>query len=192
MRRLARWSALALALAAVLTVSASESAEPELPASLIGDFVVKIATYDKNLVARARPRARVVVLQRRDDVVSARVALGVAARLRQQETIAGLPMEVEVLTAGTAAELATSCRADHIAVVVLSSGFEDRLLEIASALDHVDVLTFGVLGSYAQHGAVVALDVREGKPRIIVNLARARSQNVALSADLLKLAQVLP
>ena len=192
MSGLARLLALAVVTAVVLTARPSKGADPELPASLLGDFILKIAAYDKNFVARARPRARVVVLQRRDDVVSARVALGVAARLSQQPTIAGLPLDVEALTAGTAAELAASCRSGRIAVVVLSTGFEDQLGEIASALERVDVLTFGVVGSYAQRGTVVALDVREGRPRIIVNLARARAQNVVLSADLLKLAQVLP
>lgn len=192
MRTLSHWLALAVVLVVVLTARSSECADSDLPAPLLGDFIVKIATYDKNFMARAQPRARVVVLQRRDDVVSGRVALGVAARLRQQETIGGLPTDVEVLDAGPAAELAAACRSRRIAVVVLSTGLEDRIGEIATALDGVDVLTFGVAGSYAQRGAVVSLDVREGKPRIIVNLARARAQHVALSAELLKLAQVLP
>lgn len=191
-RVLARLLAFSLALALVLVVGPSESADQELPASLLGDFIAKVSSYDKSFQNRARPRALVVVLQKRGDNASGRVALGVARRLEEQPTFAGLPRAVEVVTADSPAALAAMCRERHVAVVVVSTGFDEQLPDIAAALDKVDVLTFGVVGSYARKGVVVALDVREGKPRIVVNMTRARAQNVVFGSELLKLAEVLP
>lgn len=191
-RLLGRLLAVSLALALVLVVRPSESADQELPASLLADFIAKVSSYDKSFQNRARPLALIVVLQKRGDNASGRIALGVARRLEEQPTFAGLPRAVEIVTADTPAALAAMCRERHVAVVVVSSGFDEQLPEIAAALDKVDVLTFGVVGSYARRGVVVALDVREGKPRIVVNMSRARAQNVVFGSELLKLAEVIP
>ncbi len=190
-RPLLRLAALLVALALLCVVRPSESAESELPASLLGDFIAKVSSYDKSLQNRARGRALVVVLQRGGDNASGRIATGVARRLEEQPTFAGLPRDIEVATMDTPAALAAMCRERHVSVVVLSTGFDDRLAEIATALEQVDVLTFGVVGGYARRGVVVALEVREGKPRIVVNLSRARAQNVAFGSQLLKLAEVI-
>ena len=190
--RPARMLAFAVALALLLFVRPSESADQELPPSLLGDFIAKVSTYDKSFQNRARPRALIVVLQKRGDNASGRVALGVARRLEEQPAIAGLPRAVEGVTADTPAALAAMVRERHVAVVVLSTGFDEQLPDYAAALDKVDVLTFGVVDSYARRGVVVALDIREGKPRIVVNMGRARAQNVVFGSELLKLAEVIP
>ena len=74
-----------------------------------------------------------------------------------------------------------------------TSGFslEGDLPAIAAALNGVDVLTYGATAAHAAKGTVVGFDLEESKPKLVVNPARAKAQNVSFKAELLKLARLV-
>jgi hypothetical protein len=53
------------------------------------------------------------------------------------------------------------------------------------------VLSLGALARYAEHGTVIAFDLIGGKPKLLVNLVRAKEQRVELSSSVLKLMRVI-
>jgi hypothetical protein len=99
--------------------------------------------------------------------------------------------QIDTLSFTNAAALAERCRTQQVSLVFLSTNLERELGAIASSLSGVDVLTVGATAAYATRGTVVGFDLDEGKPRIVLNLARAKAQNVSFRAELLKLCHLV-
>jgi YfiR/HmsC-like len=184
--------ALALALfAALLTlVRPSGADQVVVPLELQAELLGKVASYDRNMSARAGDRLQVLLLTKPSDSESVRVVSRMQSALRALALIGGLPHDEQTLNFTTAADLARHCRAQHIAILFLGPGHGDDLPAIREALDNVDVLSVSAVPEYVQRGVVLGFDVVSGKPRLLVNLAQARRQHVALRAEVLKLMKV--
>jgi hypothetical protein len=79
-----------------------------------------------------------------------------------------------------------------VSILYVTPGFGEGEIEaMARALDGVSVLSAGALAKYTPRGMVLGFDLAGGKPKLIVNLARARRQNVELSSSVLKLVRVI-
>jgi hypothetical protein len=68
---------------------------------------------------------------------------------------------------------------------------ESELAAIAEACAGISVLSVGALARYVERGTVLAFDLVGGKPKLLVNLTRARKQQVDLSSSVLKLMRVI-
>jgi len=162
-----------------------------VPANLQAQLIVRVAAFDRNFAARAGATALVFIVQKPGDADSVRLASAVNKSMDEEGDIAGKPKNVEVVTFGDAAGIGSLCKKRKPAIVYFSTGFENDLPGIANALDGVDVLTFGATATHAEKGTVVGFDLDEGKPKLVVNLARAKAQNVSFKPGLLKLARIV-
>jgi hypothetical protein len=115
----------------------------------------------------------------------------VASALGDLADVGGVAKTVEVVPFGGAAALAATCKSRRAALVYLSGGLDHDAGAIAAALAGGDVLSVGATGAHAEAGTVIGFDLDGGKPKIVVNLGAARAQNVALKAELLKLARIV-
>lgn len=183
-----RRAALGLALAAVLVALAPPAAaDEELPSSLAAQLLWKIAAFDKGSAARRAARPRVLVVHRRDDERSIRSANQIAAALVDTEPGA----QVEIVAYGTAAALLAAVDARLASIVVLTPGLEGDGPDIAAAAAGKDVLTLATTGTLVERGAVAGVELRSGKPKVVVHLSRARAQGVTFRAELLSLARIV-
>ena len=166
--------------------------EVTVPVALQVELLAKVAAYDKNLPARAGGKVRVLVLRKSDDDDSARVARHAKRELEKKDTIAGLPSEVTSLAFADATELVRLIKSKHVAVVYVALGFSSAELgAIAKALEGVSVLTAGAAPKQVAGGIVLGFDLVGGKPKLLVNLKRAKKQSVELSSKVLKLVKVV-
>lgn len=188
MKALLRLRTLLVALLLALTVTVNALAADEIPGTLLAQLTYKVSTYDRNHSERRKTRPRTLVVQKANDERSARTATHVAHDLASTE--AGGP--VDVVTFTSAADLAQAVKTRDVSLVVLAGGLEDDMPAIAAAFAGMDVLTIGTTGTLAERGAVVGFEVREGKPKLVVNLRAARVQHVALRPELLGLARIVP
>jgi hypothetical protein len=161
------------------------AADADVPAKLQAELIGKLAAFDRNLKSRANGTVRVLVLHKGTDGHSKRVANEVALSLRGLSEIAGMATDVRDQAFVSASELAGVCKSQHISVVYLAPGLENEMLAVAKALVGVDIMSVG------PKGAAVGFALEESKPRILVNLTVAKNQNVALQAQLLKLARIV-
>jgi hypothetical protein len=176
------------ALLCVTSIAADE--DPAVPVSLQAELLVKVASYDKNLAARAGDRARVLIVAKRDDARASRVAQQ-AERALEGKSVGKLPLEVSVVEWSDAAALAKRVRAKRVAILYLTPGFSQAELEsVSKSLDGADVLSAGAMAKYVQRGVVLGFDLVSGKPKLLVHLKRAKRQNVNLSSKALKLMKV--
>ena len=166
-------------------------AEVSVPVQLQAHLVSKISAFDRNFAARGRGNVRVLVVENSVDNESVDVGSQFASALAAIHKAAGTDAQIDVLPLTTAAALAERCRTQRVSLVFLSTNLEREIGAIANALSGVDVLTVGATAAYATRGAVVGFDLDEGKPRIVLNLARAKAQNVSFRAELLKLSHLV-
>ena len=187
------WSrALAAALVAALLVRVRPSGADQVvvPLELQAELLAKVASYDRNMTARAGDRLQVLLVTKSSDSESVRVVTRMQSALRSIPQIGGLPHDEQTLNFTNATDLARHCRAQHVAIVFLGPGHGDDIPSIRDALADVDVLSVSPVPEYVERGVVLGFDVVSGKPRLLVNLAQARRQHVALRAEILKLMKV--
>ena len=183
-----RISALLLVL---LTLTSRPAASDPLPATLQADLVLKVASYDRNLRARAGSSVRIVVAAKDTDD-DARWSSQIRAALARTETVAGLPHSEMAVTYAKADDLAATCKNEHAAIVIVSASLVEESASISRAFDGIDILSAAPDSEMARRGVVLAFELASGKPKLFLNQAQANKQKVALSAEVLKLMTVYP
>ncbi len=161
-----------------------------MPVNLQAELLAKVAGYDKNLKARAGDRVRVLLVEQPGDADSERVVTQMRAAFEQMGTIAGMAHEEIIVPWSGAAALVSAVRERHAAIVFFSPGFSANVTAVRDALDGVDVMSATAVPDYVPRGIVLGFDLVGGKPKLWVNLAQARRQNVAFAAEVLKIAKV--
>jgi hypothetical protein len=185
--------ALALVVAMlVATFARTTSAEDvAVPIALQAELLAKVAGYDRNLPARAGERVRVAILTKPDDADSQRATVQMRGALGAVERIGALPHEELVVPFGGRDALAAIVREQHISIVYVTPGLSADIDAIRAALDGQSVLSATALPSDVARGVVLGFDLVSGRTKLLVNLPQMRRQNVALPADILKLAKVI-
>ena len=188
--RFARVLAGLVCLLIALASDRGRAEEVALPIALQVELLVKVASYDRNFQQRAGERGKVLIVTKPGNGDSARVAAQVEAGLGRIPQIGGLPHDEVVTPYRGAVQLAELCRAEHAAIVFFGPGFRDDVTAIREALDGVDVLSASAIPDYVEAGIVLGFDVASGRPELLVNLAQAKRQRVALRSDVLRLMKV--
>lgn len=166
--------------------------EAPVPISLQVELLLKVAAYDKNLSQRGAARVGLLVLVKQGDPDSGRSAAQARLALSKVTDILGLPLDSTSAVHGDPAGLIKLLRASNVAILYLMPGFsESELAAIAEACAGLSVLSVGALARYVERGTVLAFDLVGGKPKLLVNLTRAKKQQVELSSSVLKLMRVI-
>ena len=161
-----------------------------VPLPMQVQLLTTVADYDKGFAERAKGKAKIVLLTSKN-ADSARAATQVQGALGRIAQIGGQPHEESTVRYESGAALAGLCKSNGISVVFLMPGFQGEIADIKRSLDGINVLSVGTIGSYVQQGIVLGFDVISGKPKLLVNLAQARSQKVSFKAELLKMVKVI-
>ncbi|HEY5960609.1 MAG TPA: YfiR family protein [Polyangiaceae bacterium] len=172
-----------------LTTLRSIAEDITVPVRTQAQLIVKVAGYDRGLVARPGPR-RVLILRTRA-TASQRVADGILAELRSFEAIAGAAHQDQVIEFTSAQDLRKRIDAQGVQVLYVCPGLEDQLVSIGNTLTGLTVLSFGAGPDHAHLGTVIAFDILSGRVQLLVNLRQAQKQNVQLHAEFLKIAKVI-
>jgi hypothetical protein len=177
--------------AAALCWSSLGSAGADVPATLQAQLASKVASFDRNFSARAGGNAHILIVFKGGDGESQRMANVFAGSVRDMKEFGGAAKDVEIVAFSGAGAVAAACKSKHAAAVYLSSGLENDAAAVGSALAGADVLSIGASGAHADKGTVLGFDLEGGKPKLVINVARAKAQNVSLKAEVLKLARVV-
>jgi len=193
-RKGAAWRFVSLSLIcsllAVFSARSSLAGSAVVPADLQAELLSKLATYDRNFPARAGSTVSVLIVTKAGNARSSLTAAVMKSELAKLERIGGLPHRESLVTFESAGALAKRCRADGAAIVYLTPGLEDHVPEIQKALTGVNVLSVSAAPESVSAGIVLGFELVSGRPRILLNLAQAKRQNVNFRADVLKLMKV--
>jgi hypothetical protein len=162
-----------------------------VPVPLQMELLVKVASYDKNLPARAAVAARVLILVKSGDPQSSHVAQTAKLAL-QGKTLNRLAVETSEVVFSDGPGVAQSIKEKGAAILYAAPGFDPNDMQsVARSLRGVSVLSAGSLARFVETGMVLGFDLVGGKPKLLVHLRRARDQGVDLSSQVLKLAKVI-
>lgn len=165
--------------------------EVAVPVPLQMELLLKVASYDKNLPARAPDVVRLMLLVKPGSTNGSHVAQ-LAARQLGGKTLAGRSLELSTQPFSDAANLAQKVKDTRTAIVYLAPGFDaNELAAIAKALSGLSVLSVGALSRFVQSGTVLSFDLISGKPKLLIHQKRALAQGVEFSSQVLKLAKVI-
>jgi hypothetical protein len=180
----------ALGLSLIPRRSAAEEDVP-VPVPLQMDLLVKVAGYDRNLPARARGVVRAVVLMKREHA-QAKLIGEQALRALEGKSVNNLPTEASGYVFNDGPDLAERVQNGRTSILYAAPGFGAReLATIARSLSGLSVLSSGATLELVQAAVALGFDLVSGKPKLLVNLRRAKEQGVDLSSQVLKLAKVL-
>lgn len=161
-----------------------------VPPDLQAELLIKVAPYDRNFTARAGELARVLVMTRPNDAASLGAGVQFERALSRRGAIGPVKSRIEVRSFGGAAALKAACASDRVSIVYFSTGFGAEADAIADGLSGLDLLSVAATPELVQRRLVLGFELTSGRPKLLVNLAQARRQNVAFRAEVLKLMKV--
>jgi hypothetical protein len=185
--------ALLIAIALALGLSIAEAALAQagsVPAPVQAELISKVLPYDRNFETRAGPVVRTLVLVKSGNVRSQLGAEAFKSALSRLDRVAGRRHEERIVNYSGAAALAKQCRNERIAIVYVTPDLDGELDAIQKALAGVDVLTVSAVPEYVSRGVVLGFELVSGKPKLLLDLPRAKRQNVEFSANALRLMKV--
>jgi hypothetical protein len=177
---------------AALAIGRRASAEEvAVPVARQAELLVRVAAYDRNLPARAAGTVRVLIVMNPDDADSRTVAAQMDAALRKFDKIAGLPYEITTTAYPGAAQVAATCKQNHVSIVYVTQGLDAKIADLVGALGSVDVLSVAAVARYVAQSVVLGFDLVSAKPTLVINLPQAKKQNVSIDAGVLNLMKVI-
>jgi YfiR/HmsC-like len=187
---LARRGVLGAFAAVLLGARRGQADDLVVPPDLQAELLIKVAPYDRNFAARAGELARVLVMTRPNDAASLGAGVQFERALSRRGAIGSVKSRIEVRPFAGAPALKAICTSDRVSIVYFSTGFGAETDAIADGLSGLDLLSVAATPELVQRRMVLGFELTSGRPKLLVNLAQARRQNVAFRAEVLKLMKV--
>lgn len=188
-----RWGRVwAMALGIAVATREAAADEAWVPAALQVELLDKLVPYDRNFAARAHANPMVLVAYRDRDAGSEHAARQLAAALAGRRTLGDLPCEAKVVGFTSAEALRAEATKERAGVALLAPGIESSAAEVARVFTGWNGLTVSASGLGVDEGFTVGFVLEQGRPRIRVNVAQSRRQNVDFRSELLRIVRVTP
>ena len=162
----------------------------EVPIDLQMSLLEKIISLEKKISQRVKENKKINILilyQRRYKVsLNARRDI-----LQYFDEIQDRNLNIEdlVLQDGNSLNEYLSNNSVDIIIVTPIRVIDIRKFSEISAANRV--LTFSLIPSYVEDGLTVGIDLKGGKPQILINLQQAKNEGAAFSSHLLKIAKII-
>jgi hypothetical protein len=165
--------------------------EMPLPVDVQLAMFDRILTYDKAFDERVGPEVVVGVLYQQNYRASrdAKDALLVAARERATPTLSGVPVRFVPVLLNDERSLVGVIEAVGIDVLYVTPVRAVDVADLARVNGTRHVTTITGVPAYVESGIAVGLDLRGGKPEIVVNVETCEQSGVVFSSQLLQLAR---
>ncbi len=193
MRMLSRMHALLGAAAALLAGAAAPSRagaqEMEVPVALQVPLFLKVMTFDRQLVVSGGELVVAVAYQggfRASAVAKDEVVRALGAFRAGEWTVRVEAIDIDRLRLGAALE---RCGAAVLYVAPLRAV---DIAALAAAAREARVTTVTGVPRYVSLGLAVGARLQGDRPKLLINVEAARLEGASFTAELLKLAQVLP
>jgi hypothetical protein len=169
------------------TAGADDSA---VPVELQVELLARIVRYERSYMAQSAS-ARLLAVVRTNDVDSTRTGSEFIAHVRRQQRVGGRTVTASVHEFTNVRALRDAVARDQVSIVYFAPGLASEMPAIASAFAGRNVITVAATGRDVDRGAVVGFELVSSRPRIAVNLPRARAQRLRFNAQFLRIARVV-
>jgi hypothetical protein len=172
--------------------SARAGSEEKMPAARFATFLARMLTYDTNLKKRTGEKVVIAVLCDEERQASVVAGSELANELKNLELIKilDLPVETHRIAVTGAAKLEEAVQMHGISAFVVGDGLEKQQALITKVSKKRKIMTIGTSSGQVRAGLTIAVYLDQGKSKILVNLRASKSEGVAFSSDILRLAEV--
>lgn len=155
--------------------------------------MLKVLAYDRTLAQPDTGTIGIAILHDPADPESQanRDAVLRALATSPVRTLHGRGFEYGVYPYQSGADLAARLVGDGVHVLYVTRGLDDQLDSITVATRQRHVLTVAGLSGFVSRGISVGMVTRHGQPRIVLNLAAVKAEGHDVSANLLRLCEVV-
>ena len=175
----------------LLSHTDAQAAEPEVPIRLQVSLLDRVIPFDRNFATRVHGQLSVVVLVDGSNEDSVRVGAQFQTELAARDSLGSYPFVAARVAFGGTAALVDSCKRLQAGIVYVTPGVGESTSALANSLHGLRVLTVAAMPEQVAQGLILGAAVRSAKPRVLVNLGRARQQDVDFRADFLRMAEVV-
>ncbi len=151
---------------------------------------LKILSYDKNLPQRGEEIVLGVLYQERYRA-SLLAKEEVFTVMESFETVSGRPIRLVPVALDAAGDLNTRLSEAGVNIIYVAPVRAFNLEQITNVSQAGTMLTLTGVPTYLSEGLSVSLDVKGGKPLILINLPTSEAEGAKFHSQLLKLAQVI-
>jgi hypothetical protein len=163
----------------------------DIPSDKKALILLRVLAYDRNLAGRSGAAVHVAVLYKTGDPVSERSASDlIAAAGVSERSVAGKPVRL-VSLAFSPDSVERDLQRIEAAAAFVAPGLEPAVPRIAATTQRLGILSFSSEEEMVKSALSIGLVRRGERAAILVNLVAARAENADLSADLLRLAEVV-
>ena len=179
-------------LAALLAVGTASAGATPIPADKQALILLRSLAYDRNLPARAGDAVRIAALYRAGDAASEAAASDLVAAISKASpvSVAGRPVRVVSLPYN-ADTLERDLGDAPTAALYLCGGLGGVAGPVMATTRKLAILSFTSEEEMVRGGLSIGLVRRGERAAILVNLVAARAEGADLSAELLRLAEVV-
>lgn len=173
--------------------SLSPTLASEIPARLQLQLFVKILAFDHKFQDRTGDKliVGVVYQEKFPESVQARAEIETALKTDSATTIKGLKIHAVFIPFRSVSDLERRLAADSIDLLYVTPLRSVEISEIAAISQRRHVVTLSGVSGYVHEGLAIGLFLREDRPRILINLKASRAEGAEISAQVLKLAEVI-
>lgn len=179
-------------LALLLAASVATTESMPVPGEVQIPLLLKVLTYDRNFQLKAIRGLKVGIVysskdkesvKARDEIVKAFAAFSGTVK---QTTMTTVPIDFV-----DAAAFEKAVKSTEVNVFYLCPGTAASI-EAITKLSHVArITTITGVPSYVEKGIAIGIDVKTGKPQILINLPNSKSEGSQFDASLLRIAAIV-
>jgi YfiR/HmsC-like len=176
------------ALSSVVIGAWAES--PTAPIAVQAQVLARILPFERGFAAHAKDRVLIIIVERNSSPDSASAARQMSRALSEIGKVADKPIVVRNVAFGGVGSLARDCKESGALALYVTPDLGAEVPALATALAGSRVLSLAAVEGYVRQGAVLGVEVVDGKPRMSINLAQAKAQKLDFPSALLKLARI--
>ena len=154
--------------------------------------ILKILTYDRNLIERMRPQINIGIVYVSGDSESIETRDELLAVLRglSGKTVKGLPFAYLATPFVSAAELEQWARSNQVNVLYVTPGNSTNLGEILQVSRDLQIMTTTGVLDYVRQGVAVGVSAVLDKPKPLINLPSCKLEGSEFDASLLRISMI--
>ena len=154
--------------------------------------ILKILTYDRNLIERMQPELRIGIVYVAEDPQSVETHDDLLAVLQAlaDKTVKGLPFAYLATPFVSGAELEQWARSNQVNVLYVTPGNSTNLDEILQVSRDLQIMTTTGVLDYVRRGVAVGVSAVLDKPKPLINLPSCKLERSEFDASLLRISMI--
>ena len=167
--------------------------EVVVPAAVQALILLKVASFDRALMANGRPEIVIGILYQRN----LRESLAIQEELfrtigsHPERTIGARPLRAIAIDWPADADIAALLSREKIDILYVTPLRSVSIADVSAAARVRGIRTWSSVSEYVGKGLSLGVGIQGDDPIILVNLAAARAEGADLSSQVLKLARVV-